>query len=136
MSQESTILIGHSIWNFVAQRYGKRSISNILNLARIIRNEENSIERTLGVPFSQFMQDWRTFYSNTSDALKEQYEVPNPNYIISGKNKKDYKFTDIKFSPTGKYLAYSALESGKFEVKIVDMVSQKTTKLLKQDLNI
>ncbi len=134
LNTESTALIGHSIWNFIAQRFGKRSISNILNLARIIRNEENSIERTLGIPFDQFMNDWKTFYANTAASFAEQYTAPNPDFIITGKNKKDLKFTDIEFSPTGRYLAYSALDKGKFEVNLVDMQTQKTSLLFKAGL--
>lgn len=131
LNAESTTLIGHSIWNFIAQRFGKRSISNILNLARIIRNEENSIERTLGIPFDQFMNDWKTFYANAAASFAAQYDVPNPEFIITGKNKKDLKYTDLKFSPTGSYLAYSALNNGSFEVNLVDMQTQKTNVLFK-----
>ncbi len=125
LNQESTVLIGHSIWNYIAQRYGKRSISNILNLARIIRDEESSIERTLGIPFKQFMNDWRAFYSKTSAALDGMYAEPNQEFIITGKNKKDLNFTDISFSPTGKYLAYSALANGSFQIHVIDMDTQK-----------
>ena len=35
-------LVGQSVWNYIAERYGRRYISSILNLSRINRNEENS----------------------------------------------------------------------------------------------
>lgn len=55
-------LIGQSIWNYIALKYGKDNISNILNLTRIIHNEQSSITSTLGISFSKFMKDWSDFY--------------------------------------------------------------------------
>lgn len=57
-------IIGQSIWNYIAQRYGKDNISNILNLTRIIRSEESSISSTLGVSYYKFIKDWREYYVN------------------------------------------------------------------------
>src|SRR5690606_38572882 len=54
-------LIGQSIWNFIAEKYGKPNIGNILNLTSILRNEEASIESTLGVPYSVFIREWISY---------------------------------------------------------------------------
>jgi len=59
---ENARLVGQSIWNFIALKYGKDNISNILNLTRIIHNEQSSITSTLGISFSKFMKDWTDFY--------------------------------------------------------------------------
>jgi len=126
LSPEANTLLGHSIWNFVVQKYGQRSISNILNLARIIRNEENSISRTLGLTYNEFILEWRTFYSNMNTNLLEVYVEPQNDFKISGKNRGDASFTDIEFSPTGKYLAYTSAKSGKFEVIVINMDNQKS----------
>jgi hypothetical protein len=55
-------LIGASIWNYIAVRYGKDNISSVLNLTRIIRTEQSSITSTLGVSFTTFLKEWRNFY--------------------------------------------------------------------------
>jgi hypothetical protein len=55
-------LLGQSIWNFIAERYGESYISNILQLTRIIRNEERSISGTLGIPFKSFISEWQNYY--------------------------------------------------------------------------
>lgn len=65
-------LIGHSIWKYIAVRYGKDNISNILNLTRIIRNEQSSITSTLGVSYNKFLKEWKDYYVNGSN-----YEKPN-----------------------------------------------------------
>lgn len=62
LSGKDAELIGQSIWNYIAIKYGKNSISNILNLTRIIHDEQSSITSTLGVPFQKFLKEWRDFY--------------------------------------------------------------------------
>jgi hypothetical protein len=61
---EDAQLIGQSIWYYIAQRYGKDNISNILNLTRIIRTEESSITSTLGISYNRFLREWREYYAN------------------------------------------------------------------------
>ena len=61
---EDAQIIGQSIWNYIANRYGKDNISNILNLTRIIRDEESSVASTLGLSYSRFIREWRDFYVN------------------------------------------------------------------------
>ena len=61
VSGTEAALIGQSIWNYIAEKYGKASVANILNYTRVIRNEQKSIYITLGVPFKQLMADWKRF---------------------------------------------------------------------------
>ena len=60
-SGDEAAILGQSVWNYIAVRYGTRNISNILNLTRIIRNEENSIGNSIGIRFSQFSREWFNF---------------------------------------------------------------------------
>jgi hypothetical protein len=75
-------LIGQSIWHYIAIRYGRDNISNILNLTRIIRTEQSSITSTLGVSFKRFVDEWKSFYQNGSVVAKteaiEEPEIPTP----------------------------------------------------------
>ena len=136
LGTDMNVLLGQSIWNFITQRYGQRSISSILNMARIIRNEENSIERSLGVPYKQLLQDWRSFYGGLGEAMAGQTVVPNPDFIITGKNRKGVVFTDLRFNPTGRYLAYAALNEGRFRIQVVNMNNQKTSTIYKAGLKL
>ena len=69
--------IGQSIWNYIAVRYGKDNISNILNLTRIIRTEESSITSTLGISYSRFLKEWREYYANNLYAYSEEKNQEN-----------------------------------------------------------
>lgn len=70
-------IIGQSIWNYIAVRYGKDNISNILNLTRIIRTEESSITSTLGISYNRFIKEWREYYANNQYAVSEEKAQDN-----------------------------------------------------------
>ncbi|WP_337042509.1 hypothetical protein [Emticicia sp. 17c] len=79
-------LVGQSIWNYIAMRYGKDNISNILNLTRIIRTEESSITSTLGISYNRFMREWKEFYINSAYAgNNEKLEEPDKKSTVSPK---------------------------------------------------
>ncbi|GAB3519007.1 BamA/TamA family outer membrane protein [Emticicia fontis] len=79
-------LVGQSIWNYIAMRYGKDNISNILNLTRIIRTEESSITSTLGISYNRFMKEWKDFYLSGAYAnTNEKLDEPKEKTIVSPK---------------------------------------------------
>ena len=81
-------LAGQSVWNYIAEKYGKSFCSlNILNYTRINRNEEKSIMITLGVSFKQLMNDWRTYYTEMSQPVYLSYNPPADSTQLSSHNK-------------------------------------------------
>ena len=125
-------LIGQSIWNYVAEKYGKSNISNILNFTRIVRNEERSLSSTLGVPYKQFLLDWQNFYLKQVKEVEKTYQFVDPSTKIRKKNNREFIFNHIKISPNGRFLAYSENRIGEFEVKIKDLQKNKTRTVLRQ----
>jgi WD40 repeat protein len=122
---KEAFMIGHSIWNYMAERFGKSSVGNILNLTRIIRNEENAISGTLGMPFSAFIRDWKSFYLNHYRINQNFYnEPPKSQKISSNFSQKTYQ--QICISPSGDYLAYSRHWKGKFQVLAMDLKTRRS----------
>ena len=64
LSGRDATIAGQSFWNFIAEKHGKKKISDLLNYARITRNEEKSIQIVLGVNFIQAMNDWHNYYAS------------------------------------------------------------------------
>ncbi len=122
---EEAYMIGHSIWNYIAERFGRSSIGNILNLTRIIRNEENAISGTLGMPFNTFIRDWKVFYQNHYKANQNFFNEPPKNQrLVSNYYWKTYR--QISISPNGEFLAYAQHWKGKFQVVAKDLKTQKS----------
>ncbi len=115
-------LVGQSIWNFIGTRYGRSTVGNILNLTRILRNEEKAIVGTLGMPFSVFLREWRLFYLQRplSGLL-----LPSEN-LRRGRNFLRKNYRNLCFSPDGNYLFYSSDWKGKFQVLRQEIKSGKT----------
>jgi len=128
---KESALVGQSIWNFVAERYGKDNISNILNLTRIIRNEQTSISSTLGMPFSKVIKEWREYYAVMTDQVNASYSTMNYDFKV-----KEVKFNSsnhvnkFKISPDGAFLAYSRNELGRSSVEVMDLKTKNTVNIL------
>ncbi|GAB3272425.1 basic secretory protein-like protein [Larkinella harenae] len=123
---DEATLVGHSIWNYIAERYGKDNISNILNLTRIIRNEQNSIASTLGVPYSRFLREWREFYSSMAKPVADAYRSGDDTFQVTASTLKEPALlTSLKLSPNQNYYAYGTTWRGKFEVTLVNTQTQK-----------
>ncbi|UXP33254.1 translocation protein TolB [Reichenbachiella agarivorans] len=122
---EMATLVGQSVWNYIAIKYGNSNLSNILNLTRIIRNTEHSVASTLGISFRQFMYEWAEYYGIPNEELDASYISPDKDDKIIGVRGKITKLTDLKLSPDGNQLAYVQNYKGKYKIIIRDIAKGK-----------
>ncbi|GAA4451859.1 basic secretory protein-like protein [Nibrella saemangeumensis] len=123
--------IGHSIWNYIAQKYGRDNISNILNLTRIIRNEQSSIASTLGVPYNRFLRDWREYYAGMAKTVTQSYQQGQDDFRIKiGSAGAPFQLNNLKLSPDKQFIAYTTVRDGKFNVEVVNTTTRKRLSVL------
>ncbi len=123
LTGQDATLIGQSIWNFIAERYGRDNISNILNLTRIIRTEQTSITSTLGVSsYGRFLQEWRNFYTQSSEAAKQGYIEPETawSYELQGFDNVN-KNAQIRLSADKKWIAVSEYRKDRYKVSVFNL---------------
>src|SRR5688572_2809988 len=125
-------LVGQSFWNFIAEKYGKSSISNILNYTRITRNEEKSILITLGVNYKQVMKEWQQYYAQMQQQVGQSYISPADSLREKLRHNRTTEFTTLKVSPDGRYIAYAENDRGRYIVKVRSIASGKETTILSQ----
>lgn len=115
-------LLGHSIWSYISETYGKQAVGNILNLTRIIRSEQSSISSTIRKPFSKFLKEWYDYYLADAKNLEmttakvfssSSFELP-ANQISS-----------YRVSPDGLHEAFVSDESGRYQVYLHTLSSDK-----------
>jgi len=124
LTGKQAALAGQSVWNYIAQQYGRSNISNILNYTRIIRNQEKSIAITLGVPFEQVMYNWKAYYLNIDDRVRADYkEAEGELKIVKSKNRRGKTFEHVAINATGTKVAYTENERGHYTVMIKDLNS-------------
>jgi hypothetical protein len=130
-SDREAALIGQSVWNYIAERYGKSSVSNILNYTRVTRNEEKSILITLGVSFNQLMNEWHNYYRQIENVVSQTYILPQDSIRFTTRHNRTTEFTTIKLSPDGRYLAYAENDRGHYVVKVRSLENNKETIILR-----
>jgi hypothetical protein len=118
-------LAGQSVWNFIAEKYGKSSVGNILNYTRITRNEEKSVLITLGVSFKQLMNEWYRYYGDMEAKVSQSYVDAGAVEHLTKHQNKTTVYTTVKLSPDGQYLAYAENDRGSYIVKVRSLASGK-----------
>lgn len=123
-------VVGQSFWNFIAEKYGKSSISNILNYTRITRKEEQSVLITLGVSYKQIMKEWQQYYAEMQQQVSKSYVSPQDSTKLRIRHNNTTQFTTLKISPNGKYVAYAENDRGRYIVKVRSVETGKETTII------
>jgi len=130
LGTKDAALIGQSIWNFIAEKYGKSSVANILNYTRVTRNEEKSILITLGINFRQLMVEWQKFYTDMSAQVAKSYVSAADSTSFTRQHNRTTEFTTVKLSPDGRNIAYAENDRGRFIIKVRSLETGKEKRVL------
>ncbi len=68
LTGEEATHAGHSLWNYIAIKYGESEIPNIVYMARLSRNVEKGFLYVLGRPFNTLIDEWLNFYKGIYQA--------------------------------------------------------------------
>ena len=124
-------LLGESIWSYISATYGKQAIGNILNLTRIIHNEQSSISSTIRKPFSKFLKEWYEYYLNDAKQLEinSKKVFAQSEFIPSQTSLNTYRL-----SPDGLNEVWVSDESGRYSVNLHPIASKKTQVIMQSGL--
>lgn len=130
LTGSDAVYAGHSIWNYISQKYGSNIIPNILYMTKISKNVESGFLFVLGVSFKSFAREWIDYYDKWYYKDEHELQLPEQNKLFKNKNKKKI-FTEVVLSPDGKTLACVTNEIGKSKVFLYDTESRKSKVLMK-----
>ncbi|WP_232066255.1 hypothetical protein [Hymenobacter sp. BT18] len=111
-------LAGHSVWNYIAERYGYTSIQNILNLTRITRDVETGISSSLNVPYKTFLKDWLTYYRQLNAQPATPFAAIDDKNQLVKRNRRGTKLSQMAISPSGQEVAYVSNDRGRYRVVV------------------
>ena len=129
LTGEEAVHAGHAIWNFVAEKYGKAVISNILYMSKISRNVESGFLYVIGISYNNLMTECYNYYLQKYSNADEIRDMPQGKLLLK-KSKKEVYYSNIKISPDGRYTAFTSNQLGKYKLYLIDNVTGKTRKII------
>ncbi len=117
------VLAGHSLWKFIADKYGAAIMPNIIYLTRLGRSIDQGLVYTIGVSLKTLLKDWEEQNSNNFRAFQPQQLAAAQNLKI--KQSKEDSYYSLCISPNGDHAAYVWSRHGRYKVVIYNLVSGK-----------
>jgi WD40 repeat protein len=131
LTGEDAMYAGHSIWKYIADKYGKQTIPNIIYLSRISRNVETGFLYVLNISFRNLVKEWysacREQYNN-SDAGRSLPSIP----AVQKKVKKEVVYDRVRLNDDGRYMAWVSNQAGQARVWLYDIRKKKARCLYRQ----
>ncbi|HOS57696.1 MAG TPA: hypothetical protein PLB66_03600 [Bacteroidales bacterium] len=109
--------VGHSIWKYIADKYGKNSIPTILYATRAYRSFEKGVLAVIGIDSKTLLQKWYQHYFvlYKKDKKENDRTLPAGEQLIK-KLKKNVILTQIAISPDGNQFAYVTNQAGQIKI--------------------
>jgi hypothetical protein len=122
---------GHSVWHYIAMKYGEPTIPNLLYLTRINRSMESGFSFVLGKSVKDFIEEWYNYYFNlyTQEALTR--ELPKEADIIPKKEKRQMVYNQLHVSTDASRIAFVRNDLGKYKVCLKNLETGKTKTVFK-----
>lgn len=135
LTGEDAVNAGHSIWRFIAQKYGEQNISNIVYMSRLNRNVESGFLYVLGISFDDLVKDWSAYFKNYySDA--ENNSSSDFGTAPSVKIKSGRIYNNLRLSPDGSKMVYTVNDAGLYKVMLYDLSTQKQKRIFKKGVRL
>lgn len=132
---QDAVYAGHSIWKYIADKYGKQSIPNIIYLARVSRNVETGFLYVLNISFKNLVKEWfetyRKQYENNDSGRQVVQSAP-----LQKKVKKAVVYDRVRISPDGNYISWISNEAGQVKVWLYSRVSGKSKVVYRQGVRL
>jgi hypothetical protein len=125
---------GHSFWRFIAERYGKESVENVLNMVRVSRSIETGFQYVFAVSLKTLYDDWFTYYNDIYSREVENFDSMPDNKELTGrrvlKRKIDSRrYSQLTASNDGQHIAFVTNETGKYRVWLLNTQTNKLKRL-------
>ncbi|MDR9414864.1 MAG: peptidase MA family metallohydrolase [Gracilimonas sp.] len=122
---------GQSLWNYIAEEYGRQKISEILRRIKNTRSVETGLRQSLGLSIEELSEAWQ-------DALQKRYypevaERERANMIatlLTERGKFGSYNTSPAISPQGDKIAFITNQRGFFDIVVISAIDGSKLKTL------
>lgn len=122
-------IVSQSLWKFIEIKYGRKSVSDVIYMAKINRSIDNGYLYVLGISFDELLREWLDYYTETYQVDMELFDSPTNPLLKRNRSKKTY--AQARISKSGKLIAYSTNQIGKVRVYIKNLETGKKRCVMK-----
>jgi len=124
---------GQSVWNFIAEEYGREKIREIMQSLKNLRNVEAAFRRSLGLSMKELSNRWEDFYEKRYlPEVAEREQLDNFATLLTERGKAGNFNTSPALSPQGDKLAMITNERGFLDVVVINAITGEKIKTLIQ----
>lgn len=127
---DDAVLAGHSLWRYVAEKYGEENIANIAYMTRVNRSVESGFLYVLGISFKKVIEEWYNWYKQVYDSASVSYSPYNPDAPFRIKRERVYD--NVRISPDGEKIIYTVNEKGLYKVFMYELNSGKQKRIFRK----
>lgn len=131
LTNDESVIAGHSIWSYISNTYGTSVIPNILYMTRLTQSLDRGFLYVLGVPLKTLRADWIEYYKQEFENLPDNNKVYKEFEILKIKKRREYK--QFKASADGKSFAFVTDQLGKYKIYVYYLDDKKQYKIYKRE---
>ncbi|WP_440998605.1 peptidase MA family metallohydrolase [Fodinibius sp. SL11] len=129
---------GQSVWNYIAEEYGRPKITEIMQSLHNQRNLEVTINRTLGLSLEELSKRWQDFYRKRYlPEVANREDITSFADLLTERDKAGTYNTSPAVSPQGDKIAMITNKRGYFDVVVISAITgEKIKTLIKGEDNV
>ena len=129
---------GQSVWNYIAEEYGRPKITEIMQTLYNQRNLEVTFNRTLGLSLEELSERWQDFYRKRYlPEVANREDITSFADLLTERDKSGTYNTSPAVSPQGDKIAMITNERGYFDVVVISAITgDKIKTLIKGEDNL
>ncbi len=126
---EDALFAGHMLWKYVADKFGQQALTDIVSMTQISRSIDNGFLYVIGVSYKTLVNDCLKHFEELYKAEEEGRSTPGSTFLK--KTKKDWVYSQFKFSPEKSKAAYVENDDGRYKVVIQDLSTNRRIRPLR-----
>jgi Tol biopolymer transport system component len=135
ISNDESRLLGHAMWMYIEEIYGKAMIPNLLYMTKVSKNIESGFIYVLGVSINMIQDDVFSYYSQRY--IEEELNRISPvGEDVKIRSKKDHIYRSFKLNSNETYMAYVQHYMGQYKVKLLNTLKNRKKTILKGDYKL
>ncbi|MBS1647650.1 MAG: PD40 domain-containing protein [Bacteroidetes bacterium] len=130
LNEKEAAVVGHGLWQHIAESYGESSISNILYMTKVSRNIDNAFLFVVGSSTEGLLYEWIDARQRNASKRDSTQTFPEQDPVLM-KPKWYREYYQAKISPNGNELLYVRNEMTQYRVYLRDLTTNKEKRIVK-----